>query len=103
MGQTTQDQQKIIEVGAVMGVDGTTTPYLLNPNNLVDCENFLPDQGYGGLTTVLGRGDVPALGDVNIPGSAVNGFAIFHRKLGGATPDCYIFALDVGNQGTLWA
>lgn len=102
MGQTSQEQQKIIEVGAVMGVDGTTTPYLLNPNTLVDCANFLPDQGYGGLTTVLGRGDIPDIGPVSLPGP-VNGATIFHRKLGVMTPDCYMFALDIGGQGTLWA
>ena len=99
---TNQGEQELLAVGLCKGIDGTTAPYLLDPSNLVDATNFLPDQGYGALTTALGRGGLPGIGPIILPGPC-NGVALFNRfNPFGATPPVYVFALDYLGAGTIW-
>ena len=86
----------MLTVGPISGLDATTDPYHIAPQNLTDLQNFLPDRGYGGLTTVRGRGPVTGIGkSILIPGNCT-GCTVFHRFGGGA--DAYIFAAT-GSSG----
>ena len=100
---TNEGEQPLLTVAQVAGVDGTSAPYLLNPNNLVECTNFLPDLGYGALTTALGRAMLPGLSTpLQLPGPC-HGMALFHRfDPYGIQPAVYVFAVDYEGAGTLW-
>lgn len=96
--------QPLLVLDRFTGVDGTTAAYLLTPTEVVDCTNFLPDQGYAALTTALGRGLIPGFDSALVLPGKCNGVGIFHRyNPFTRTPDVYVFAIDIGNQGTLWA
>lgn len=83
----------ILQVGPIMGMDTTTAPFRLAPQNVVDCQNITPNATYGSYETALGRTSMGVL-----PGP-INGFTKFIRP---DVPDTYIFAVDFGGIGTLW-
>lgn len=84
----------ILTVGPVFGLDTTTAPFRVAPNNTVLCSNITPNNTYGSYVTALGRSRIGVL-----PGPC-NGFSKFLRP---SQEDTYVFALDVGGVGTLYA
>ena len=80
---------ELLTVGPFGGLDPTTNPYYVAQTNFVCGENFVPNHGYGGFVTVMGR--TVAL-HAPLPGPC-NGMHVFHRQ---DQPDIYLFAVDVG-------
>lgn len=88
---------ELLTVGPFGGLDPTTNPYFVSQTNFVAGENFVPNHGYGGFVTVMGRNVALA---TPLPGPC-NGMHVFHRQ---GLPDIYLFAVDVGEVGALyWA
>lgn len=85
--------EPLLEVGPILGIDTTTAPFRLNPNNVVDSLNITPNETYGSYVTALGRSRV-----FTLPGK-INGITKFVRP---GHVDTYIFAVDVGGAGTLY-
>jgi hypothetical protein len=79
---------ELLTVGPFGGLDPTTNPYFVAPTNFVDGENFVPNHGYGGFVTVMGRNVALA---TPLPGPC-RGMHVFHRQ---GLPDIYLFAVDV--------
>jgi len=78
----------LLEIGPYGGVDTTTDPLYLAPQNFVDSRNFVPNDNYGGFKLTLGR--INALFGT-LP-SVPNGMHCFKRQ---GQPDVYFFAVDV--------
>jgi hypothetical protein len=85
--------QPILTVGPVMGIDATTAPFRLAPDNIVDATNVTPNDTFGSYVTALGRSEIGTL-----PGP-INGFTKFIRP---GFADTYIFAVDFGGVGNLY-
>lgn len=86
---------ELLAVGPFFGVDPTTPPFYVAPQNLVSSQNIVPNVQYGGYVTVPGR--VRALTE-QLP-SAPNGITCMQRP---GLPDQYIFAVDNAGVGELW-
>lgn len=86
---------ELLTVGPFGGIDDTTSPYFLAPMNFADCSNIVPNQNYGGYTTVPGRIEALASALPSVP------FAIgcMQRE---SQPDLYFFALDHLGEGQIW-
>lgn len=94
---------ELLTVGPFGGLDPTTNPYFVAPTNFVSGENFVPNHGYGGFVTVMGRNVALAR---PLPGPC-NGMHVVHRQ---DQDDIYLFAVDISTHskpepvGTLyWA
>lgn len=88
---------EMLSVGPFGGLDPTTNPYYVAPTNFICGENFVPNHGYGGFVTVMGRNIALS---APLPGPCF-GMHIFHRQ---DAEDVYLFAVDIGGEGQLyWA
>lgn len=80
--------QEFLTVGPFGGLDPTTNPYYVAPPNFVDGENFVPNHGYGGFVTVMGRTVALA---VPLPGPCFG----MHKMTRQGQEDVYLFACDI--------
>jgi len=94
------DNQLLLQIGPVVGVDNTTDPFLLDEQSrpinasVVDMSNFVPNRTYGSLTT--GQGRTAALASAIPNCSQV--LAITRFFTGTGTPKLLFAIKTTGNQ-----
>jgi hypothetical protein len=86
---------EMLAVGPFGGVDPTTSPFQVAPQNLVAIHNLIPNVQYGGYATVPGR--IAALA-TNLP-STPTGIGKMQRA---GQPDVYFFAVTSGGVGAIY-
>lgn len=86
---------ELIAIGPFGGLDTTTEPYFVAPNNFVNGSNFVPNSGFGGFVTVEGRGVFLAS---PLPGPCFGIHGVDRPNL----PTLYLFAVTVGGLGELY-
>lgn len=86
---------ELLAVGPFGGLDTTTEPYFVSPNNFVDGLNFVPNSGFGGFVTVAGRSVF--LG-APLPGPVYGVHGVLRKGL----PTLFLFAVTVGGVGFIY-
>lgn len=87
--------QEFIAVGPFGGLDTTTEPYFVGPNNFVDGLNFVPNSGFGGFVTTEGRSSF--LG-ASLPGPCYGIHGVNRVGL----PTLYLFSVTVAGVGYIY-
>jgi len=86
---------ELLAVGPFGGLDTTTEPYFVSPNNFVAGQNYVPNSGFGGFVTVEGRSVF--LG-APLPGPVYG----IHGVMRAGLPTLYLFAVTVGLVGFIY-
>jgi hypothetical protein len=95
VSQITNDYwQELLSVGPFGGLDTTTEPFFVAPNNFVGGSNFVPNSGFGGFVTVEGRSVFLAS---PLPGPCYGIHGVNRPGL----PTLYLFAVTHGGLGYL--
>lgn len=96
VSQPTNDYwEELIAVGPFGGLDTTTEPYFVSPNNFVSGSNFVPNSGFGGFVTVEGRSVF--LGSP-LPGPCYG----IHGVDRTGQPTLYLFAITIAGVGYIY-
>lgn len=92
---TNEYWQELLAVGPFGGLDTTTEPYFVSPNNFVDGLNFVPNSGFGGFVTTEGRRVFLA---TPLPGPCYG----IHGATRKGLPTLYLFAVTVAGVGYIY-
>jgi hypothetical protein len=96
VGQPVNDYwQEMIAVGPFGGLDTTTEPYFVSPNNFVNGQNFVPNSGFGGFVTAEGRSVFLA---APLPGGVYG----IHGVERSGLPTLYLFSVLVAGVGYIY-
>src|ERR1700686_3878715 len=87
--------QELLAVGPFGGLDTTTEPYFVSPNNFVAGQNFVPNFGFGGFVTAQGR--MPFLASP-LPGKVYG----IHGVERAGLPTLYLFSVVVAGVGYIY-